>query len=77
MADLPPERLLTGRQTAELIGTSERTLKRWDEQKKGPPAIRLSQRMTRYNLEAVREWLDIINVRATRGEKLYSEEEAR
>ena len=32
--------------------------------------------MTRYNIEAVREWLDVINVRAARGEKFYSEEEA-
>jgi predicted DNA-binding transcriptional regulator AlpA len=72
VADLPPERLLTRRQTAELIGTSERTLRRWEEQNKGPPALCFSKRMTRYNIEAVREWLDIINVRAARREKLYS-----
>ena len=61
MADLPPERLLTRRQTAELIGTSERTLRRWEEQQVGPPALRFSRRMTRYNIEAVREWLDTVN----------------
>jgi predicted DNA-binding transcriptional regulator AlpA len=77
VADLPPERLLTRRQTAELIGTSARTLRRWEEQNKGPPALRFSARMTRYNIEAVREWLEAVNVRAMRGEKLYSEEEAR
>ena len=77
MADLPPERLLTRRQTAELIGTSARTLRRWEEQQKGPPALRFSSRMTRYNIDAVRAWLDIVNIRAARGEKLYSEEEAR
>ncbi len=77
MAELPPERLLTGRQTAELIGTSARTLRRWEEQQKGPPALRFSRRMTRYNIEAVRAWLDLVNIRAARGEELYSEEEAR
>ena len=76
MADLPPERLLTRRQTAELIGTSARTLRRWEEQQVGPPALRFSRRMTRYNIEAVREWLDTVGTRAARGEKFYSEEEA-
>ena len=61
MADLPPERLLTRRQTAELIGTSERTLRRWDQEHRGPPALRFSERMIRYNIDAVREWLDMIN----------------
>jgi predicted DNA-binding transcriptional regulator AlpA len=77
VADLPRERLLTRRQTAELIGTSARTLKRWEQQKVGPPALRFSRRMTRYNIEAVREWLDTVNLRAARGEKFYFEEDAR
>jgi transcriptional antiterminator len=75
--DLPPERLLTRRQTAELIGTSERTLRRWDQEHRGPPALRFSERMIRYNIDAAREWLDIVNLRATRGEKFYFEEDAR
>ena len=76
MADLlptPPTR----RQTAELIGTSARTLRRWEEQQKGPPALRFSRRVTRYNIVAVRAWLDLVNIRAARGEELYSEEDAR
>jgi hypothetical protein len=77
VADLPPERLLTRRQTAELIGTSARMPRRWEEQQVGPPALRFSARMTRYNIEAVRAWLDLVNIRAARGEELYSEEEAR
>jgi hypothetical protein len=72
--DVPPERLLTRRQTAELIGTSERTLRRWDEEKKGPTPIRFSKRMTRYNIDVVRVWLDLIKLRSARGEKLYYEE---
>ena len=57
MAELPPERLLTRRQTAELIGTSERTLRRWDQERRGPPAIRFSKRMTRYPLSPLQKWL--------------------
>ena len=77
MADLLPDALPTRRQTAELIGTSARTLRRWEEQQKGPPALRFSRRVTRYNIVAVRAWLDLVNIRAARGEELYSEEDAR
>jgi predicted DNA-binding transcriptional regulator AlpA len=75
VADLPPERLLTRRQTAELIGTSERTLRRWHQERRGPPALHFSKRMIRYNIEAVREWLDFANARGARREKLYFEKE--
>jgi predicted DNA-binding transcriptional regulator AlpA len=77
VADLPPERLLTRRQTAELIGTSERTLRRWDQEHRGPPALRFSERMIRYNIDAVRAWLEFVNARGARREKLYFEKEAR
>ena len=68
--NFPDERLLTRRQTAELIGTSERTLKRWDKIGKGPTPIRFSKRMTRYSVAAVREWINAINKLAVRGEDL-------
>ena len=59
MPDLPPERLLTRRETADLIGTSERTLKRWGASGEGPPALRFGRkkRMVRYPLAGVRRWL--------------------
>ena len=70
LENLPPERLLHRREAAELIGTSERTLKRWDRENKGPPPIRFGKRMTRYSVSAVREWLRIINDRATEGKAI-------
>jgi len=70
LENLPPERLLRRREAAQLLGTSERTLKRWDRENKGPPPIRFSKRMTRYSVSAVREWLRIINDRATKGKAI-------
>jgi predicted DNA-binding transcriptional regulator AlpA len=71
LGDLPDERLLRRREAAELIGTSERTLKRWDKSQKGPTPIRLSKRMLRYSVGDVREWLRIIGKRAVNDEAMF------
>ena len=69
--DLPDERLLRRREAAELIGTSVRTIVRWDRSKKGPTPIRLSKRMTRYSVAGVREWLRIVGKRAANDEEIF------
>jgi predicted DNA-binding transcriptional regulator AlpA len=71
LVDLPDERLLRRREAATLIGTSVRTMVRWDKSQKGPTPIRLSKRMTRYAVGGIREWLRVIGKRAVNDEGMF------
>lgn len=46
----------TEAELAEQAGVSTRTIKRWRDQRKGPPFIRMGRRIL-YRREAVTEWL--------------------
>jgi excisionase family DNA binding protein len=52
--------LLTSDELAEYLGVSERTVKRWREQGKGPRALQLAGTGTsvRYRVTDVDTWLD-------------------
>lgn len=52
----PFEGTWTEEQLAEAAGVSARTIKRWRDQRKGPPFIRVG-RGIRYRRDAVAEWL--------------------
>lgn len=49
--------LLTVAEVAELLRTSDRTLRRWREEGIGPAFIRIGQRYIRYRKSAVEAWL--------------------
>ena len=53
------ERYLATEEVAALIGVDPSTLRRWRTSRpmQGPPFIRVSESVIRYNLTDVREWL--------------------
>jgi hypothetical protein len=57
-ADVPPQ-LLTKRDLARYLGVTPRTVETY--QRHGPPFFRLGSRRNRYDLAAVRRWLEIQN----------------
>jgi predicted DNA-binding transcriptional regulator AlpA len=46
--DLPSARLLTPKQAAEFLEIPEGTLAQWRSQRRGPPYIKLEDRLVRY-----------------------------
>jgi predicted DNA-binding transcriptional regulator AlpA len=55
---------LTGKQTADLLEISERTLYRWHRLRKGPPQIKIGRKVY-YRADAVRKWLRDLEAVAT------------
>lgn len=51
------DQLLTTRETAELVGFKEQTLKNWRATGRGPAFIRVNGRSVRYRLDAVQAWI--------------------
>ena len=70
LAAVPDLRLLNRREAAALIGTSEKTLKRWEAVGKGPPVLRFGKRMARYTVLGLREWLKVVTEDAVHGEEI-------
>ena len=70
LAAVPDLRLLNRREAAQLIGTSEKTLKRWEALGKGPPVLRFGKRMSRYTVLGLREWLKAVTEDAGHGEEI-------
>ncbi len=70
LAAMPDLRLLSRKEAAQLIGTSEKTLKRWEALGKGPPVLRFGKRMARYTVLGLREWLKVVTEDAVHGEKI-------
>ena len=56
--------MLSRREAAQLIGTSEKTLQRWAARGEGPPRLKFGRRMTRYQLGVLRRWLELENFNA-------------
>ncbi len=53
----PPDALLNQRQTASLIGFSERTLECWRCRGGGPPFVKISRRAVRYRRQDMDQWV--------------------
>lgn len=49
--------ILSQKETADLLGVSERTLARWHSLRKGPPRVSAGRRPL-YRLQAVQKWLE-------------------
>ncbi len=52
-----PQALLNQRQTAALIGVSERTLECWRCRGSGPPFVKISRRAVRYRRQDIDQWV--------------------
>ena len=52
-----PQALLNQRQTAALIGVSERTLECWRCRGSGPPFVKISRRAVRYRRKDIDQWV--------------------
>jgi excisionase family DNA binding protein len=63
------EEFLTARQLAEILQVSESTVRRL-AQKRRIPSVRLTPRLIRFHLDAVREALDVPRVRVTGDERV-------
>lgn len=50
--------LLDERQTARLIRVSRGCLRHWRAVGQGPPWLRIGERLVRYNVAALREWVE-------------------
>lgn len=61
------EEFLTARQLAEILQVSETTIRRL-ARKRRIPSVRLTPRIVRFHLDAVREALDVPRYRIRRGE---------
>jgi len=63
------EEFLTARQLAEVLQVSESTVRRL-AQKRRIPSVRLTPRLLRFHLDAVREALDVPRVRVASDERV-------
>lgn len=63
------EEFLTARQLAEILQVSESTVRRL-AQKRRIPSVRLTPRLIRFHLDAVREALDVPRVRVPVDERV-------
>ena len=52
-----PKSLFNQRQTAALIGVSERTLECWRCRGSGPPFVKISRRAVRYRRKDIDQWV--------------------
>ena len=50
-------KLLTPRESAELLGVPEGTLAQWRSQRRGPPYIKLEGRLVRYRRSDLEEYI--------------------
>ena len=50
--------LLTERETARRLGVSSQALRRWRSIGAGPPWLRIGFRLVRYDLGALRRWVE-------------------
>lgn len=50
--------LLTVAEVADLLRTSDRTLRRWREEGVGPAYLRIGQRYIRYRRSSVMAWIE-------------------
>jgi predicted DNA-binding transcriptional regulator AlpA len=57
LADFDDDDLLTKKQLARALNTSERTIERWMQLKQSPPFIRLPTGGLRWRWGSVRRWL--------------------
>jgi len=52
-----PDRLLTVKQTADILGITEKSLRNRIDRNEGPPLIRLSPRTLRYSEKELMDWI--------------------
>lgn len=52
------DRLLSARETAELLGVSEHTLAHMRVDGRSPPYVKISARLVKYEPAVLRRWLD-------------------
>lgn len=67
--DNPFQSLWTEAELAEHAGVSPRTIKRWRDQRKGPPFIQMGKRIL-YRQGAVAEWLLANEQEQPRGKRI-------
>lgn len=53
----PSEKLLTAADVAELIGVAPGLLAEWRSRRVGPPFLKLSHKVVRYDPATVRKWM--------------------
>jgi len=58
--DLPirNELLLTERETARRLAVSPACLRYWRSHRRGPPWVRIGERLIRYHAEGLRKWIE-------------------
>lgn len=50
--------LLNQKQTSEFLGVSERALEKWRLEEKGPPFVKVGNKLVRYRLSDLQKWID-------------------
>ncbi len=64
-SSLPDDTLFNEAQAARYLNLSPRTLAQWRARDLGPPWIRVSARVIRYQRQTLREWLESRTLRPT------------
>ena len=58
MNPLPTSAFLTESEAAKYLGISKKTLQRWSFDHKGPAYAKLNNKLIRYHLPELDEWMD-------------------